>query len=258
MTTPGLCRAPAAACRTPGPAQGDDAGLGLCAPCEHAAGPTILDLPRRYALLGDALTQPGSSRGAPQFGRAVGFKPRGTPLDAQADDLMGRIVHAATTWEDYILTLDGEPARDRLTGRTVLRMNQTAMFGARITRVVVDQTPAERLTAACRTLAGRLTRLLHAPPIAYTYDPDRRPAVLDGVDAVLLLTRLHYRASMATEHTEHLVLRLPGACQSCSVHALRRADGSPTVTCARCKAEITMDEYEDLVGYWVRAPWAAA
>lgn len=217
-TTADLCRAPRWLCRTPQPAL--HAGRGLCGPCEADALRAVGQLGADYQALALVLTDPLEGSGGMRVNTSSEHR---TPLNASADALQGRMIHAACWWEDEVLT-----ALDR-------RVSSRAGL-----------LPAWRLTRAVTTLLDHSTALLMLDARPYRHDDTKPMRDMDGVDALLDLAALH-RSTNRVLGVQKLVHQLPGYCQNAACArsgTLRREDGADTITCALCDHTMTMAQYD--------------
>ncbi|MPZ66189.1 MAG: hypothetical protein GEU83_11970 [Pseudonocardiaceae bacterium] len=216
------------------PATGHRAGAsieaehGLCATCTRHLHQALDALPRDYldlqmclsaSITGDAETV----RGTPE-----------PPLPLRVDVLavQADITHEVLCWAEPVadtlgITLDTQAARDSRPGVVVQRC----------TRLLRSSVPVLLSLRAVEQLGW-----VHGCAVV---------TCRDGLDGALALIELHHRARAVTGLTRY-IHRMTAPCPRCEAAALRRPDGSDTITCDHCGRVYTWDEYRDLCEVYVR------
>lgn len=191
----------------------EDAGK-LCQPCEGSAFDAIRALGHDYLALQDAILEP---RGRIDGPKVMGSSERKIPIPLDVDTLMSEIDDEALRWTVRITRGDALPG-----------------------------TPHERVSRCVSILSANLGTLIDLPAQTVTAwfphpdggDWDGR-LVLDGVDAVLRLAKLHHRAQSVLGLVETTTW-LAESCHVCGLRTLTIAsDGDQPddslVSCRSCK-----------------------
>lgn len=187
---------------------------GLCLACERHGQHAISRLPHVYV---DLATQLGVdiATGGGSGVRIVRIDPP-IPLRLQVDAMMAKIKSTLEVWEwdvRFQARLSPAPQRGVRAGVAVQRAAQTLVTHYSV--LLALQLPA---------------------------------AALDGVDGVVTLTNLHYRATKLagrTEQWEWRELPCPGKplADGCGKYQLGQWIGSNKIECAACHWWCTIDEY---------------
>jgi hypothetical protein len=216
-----LCRT--LGCRTP--KEPGYADRELCQPHEVAGLEAIGRLPRDWSDLEPLIWDKGAARH--DTGRIDSVFGPTEPIDIGADALARELVYTACVWEIAV----------RAQASLWDAPNQHAMGGY------------QDLARASRTLVAHYPVLLSIDRHEHM-GYDRKPAVMDGVDAVISLTSLHRRAHNKVGFTR-MTHEVPGGCGNCGRETLRHKDPDgreqDDVFCALCHWTCSWDVYVDVM-----------
>lgn len=182
----------------------------LCHSCEQRAFDAIRQLPRDYQLLQAALTEETSRLSGP---KVSGSSEPSIPINISADTLMAAITDECERWAAHL--------------------------------------PWEgiELTVVC----SHLGTLVDLPPQSVTVwvpRPDggdtQMNTVMDGVDAVLRLARLHERAVQLLDLGPEQDEKLDDPCHVCGLAAVTASVKTQLVTCNHCRNVWHQDEFARL------------
>lgn len=210
-------------CRNPGCKTTKEPGYadrGLCQYDEATCRDAIGALPSDWRHLQDLIFDKGNhGPGAP-----TGTFGPSEPIDYGAEDLASEIAYTAVVWE--------------------LTVRETA--GLAELRDMPGAGYADLVRATTILDAHWSVLIAHSPVVYHEYNG--RPALGDGIDAILALAALHRRARNRIGFTK-ITHTVPGACGTCGRETLRHRDEEEFVTCATttCKAWMTWAAYENSV-----------
>lgn len=184
----------------------------LCRPCEEHAFGGIRSLGHDYGLLIPARTELRSAVSGP---KVSGTGERPIPIRLGPDTLISEIDDETTRWA--VRLTRGEPVDNMF---TVLTSNLGTLIGL----------PAQPVTVW--------------KPLPDGGD-DVETVVLDGVDAVLRLSRLHHRAMVVLGLIETTTW-LTEACHMCGLRTLTMSIEHSLISCRSCRNVWDQDEFARL------------
>lgn len=197
---------------------------GLCVTDTSQLRWAIEDMPRLYAELGDVLAdEPSRGGGGEKVSYTASLQ---VPVDLHIQAVQAELAHELMCWT--------EPVAERLG----IRWDTESMRGRRL---------HTQIATCAHLLARALPVLLSLRQIAkLTWKTtDERPEAIerDGLDGALDLLHLHRRARHAAGYRGE-VHTMPTPCPACERPTLHRRNGEEAVTCAYCKQQWSLDEYE--------------
>lgn len=193
----------------------------LCRPCEEASFADIRHLADDWVHLDASL---GAIQAGDAQGKVSSSRTYPVPIRLDVDALMNEIETELVRWARIVTRGDIE-----IPDRSYLTVRECALAVTSRLGTLVDLPPREIVTME---------------PLSDGGDYVQR-VVVDGVDAVLRLARLHPRA-LAVLQVKEIRIWLPDACYMCGKKALSSSVDQSLVTCQACKNVWSKDEFAKL------------